>query len=511
MKRLRGALCALLTVALLLTAAPSAAAEESAAVSQAFVQGETLFVYTPVEEGLTAQLHYGELPIPASRGVQSVAEAGYPVAYYLMIDISTSMRSLAQKVRSFAAALTQTSAPGTRFAVLSFGESLAVVQEETQDADELLDALTNLGYDARMTDLPQGVIDGLDYLERAGREEGELIHAVLISDGVTDGTEDTPGLEAARQQAAASPGVLLHTLGLGTSRAESPEGLDALTSLGVGVHAEMSRSQWNGEEAAAEVAEYSDSLSVLTFPLGRTPAAPFEGSVFFLSDDGESEGELRGQVKLENVPVISQGETAGLPLPGEGEEADGAAEPEEGGMPGGETEPGNPDIPGALDGSQPSDGSQPEGEGAPAEESGGGGKLLAIGIGAAAVLLLVLLGVLLYRRRRTRKRPPAVRAEERGIYMRLEVVSGEYAGKWEEFSLVDELTIGSGRSCDLIWEDEDVEPLHARIFLRGGLIFLEDLGSDQGTLLGGMRLHEANRLRSGDEITVGSARFRMKF
>ena len=127
------------------------------------------------------------------------------------------------------------------------------------------------------------------------------------------------------------------------------------------------------------------------------------------------------------------------------------------------------------------------------------------------MLLLVLLGVLLYRRRRTRKRPPAVRAEERGIYMRLEVVSGEYAGKWEEFSLVDELTIGSGRSCDLIWEDEDVEPLHARIFLRGGLIFLEDLGSDQGTLLGGMRLHEANRLRSGDEITVGSARFRMKF
>ena len=95
--------------------------------------------------------------------------------------------------------------------------------------------------------------------------------------------------------------------------------------------------------------------------------------------------------------------------------------------------------------------------------------------------------------------------------MRLEVIAGSYEGKTQEFSLTGELIAGSDRDCDLVWSGEGVSPRHARIFLRDGLIFLEDLGSEEGTLLGGMRLHEANRLRSGDEITLGSARFRMKF
>ena len=51
----------------------------------------------------------------------------------------------------------------------------------------------------------------------------------------------------------------------------------------------------------------------------------------------------------------------------------------------------------------------------------------------------------------------------------------------------------------------------ARIFLSDCVVYIEDIGSSDGVYLGGMRLHNANRLRSGDEIAIGSARFRFKF
>ena len=98
-----------------------------------------------------------------------------------------------------------------------------------------------------------------------------------------------------------------------------------------------------------------------------------------------------------------------------------------------------------------------------------------------------------------------------GIYMRLETGAGKYAGKKTDFFLTDELTIGRSRKCDLVWKDRMTSPVHARVFLRDGLIFLEDLGSETGTFLGGMRIYQKNRLRSGDEISIGRSSFRLRF
>ena len=137
-------------------------------------------------------------------------------------------------------------------------------------------------------------------------------------------------------------------------------------------------------------------------------------------------------------------------------------------------------------------------------------------IAAAAVLAAACIAILVILMRRRRKSEPQPAPEQpasdsrSGIYMRLEMISGRHTGA-NELSLTEELTIGSAKTCSLIVEAPGVEPLHARIFVRGGLIYLEDLGSAGGTLLGGMRLQGPNRLRSGDEITVGGARFCLKF
>ncbi len=547
MKALRRALCAVVTLALLLAAALPVSAEGGLPVTEAFVQGESLYVYLPLEEELTAELNRGGVPLPAVRGVEAAPESGLPVSYYLLVDNSNSMRSMRGKVRSFASALVQASPAGTRFSVLTFSDSLRVAQEKTQVGSELLDCLDALSYDVWGTDLPDGVMAALDYLESGARETGELVNVVVLSDGVTEEAAESPGLAAAQERAGRASSVLVHTVGFATSREESAEGLSSLAAIGAGVHEELAWNVWDATAAAQSVADSTAALSVLTFDLGAAQSKPFGGDIFFLAADT---GELRYRAELEEVPVLAVGDpgeppaassgsvsseppAASLPpVESAGSEPPAAvvSSPEESGEQA--SAPGESAPEDAVP-SQPGEGSAQSGEAdggeAPAdgEEVSGSlpGWVLPVCIGGGVVLaaLIAVLAVLLIRRRRrpasascaasaTAPGPvPAPRGASGGIYMRLEVIAGSYEGKTQEFSLTGELIAGSDRDCDLVWSGEGVSPRHARIFLRDGLIFLEDLGSEEGTLLGGMRLHEANRLRSGDEITLGSARFRMKF
>jgi DNA-binding winged helix-turn-helix (wHTH) protein len=58
-----------------------------------------------------------------------------------------------------------------------------------------------------------------------------------------------------------------------------------------------------------------------------------------------------------------------------------------------------------------------------------------------------------------------------------------------------------------IWIDRDsVSRRHARIVLSGDTAILEDLGSKNGTSLSGRRIAAPERVSSGDEIKIGSAR-----
>jgi hypothetical protein len=54
-------------------------------------------------------------------------------------------------------------------------------------------------------------------------------------------------------------------------------------------------------------------------------------------------------------------------------------------------------------------------------------------------------------------------------------------------------------------DDATVSRHHARIVIHGGRAALEDLGSKNGTWLGGLRIASSERLADGDEIRVGPA------
>src|SRR5262249_7094893 len=67
-----------------------------------------------------------------------------------------------------------------------------------------------------------------------------------------------------------------------------------------------------------------------------------------------------------------------------------------------------------------------------------------------------------------------------------------------------EVTIGRAGGCNIaLAGDTFVSQVHARVFERGGDVYVEDLGSTNGTLLNGAPLTAVTRLQRGDRLQIG--------
>ena len=65
-------------------------------------------------------------------------------------------------------------------------------------------------------------------------------------------------------------------------------------------------------------------------------------------------------------------------------------------------------------------------------------------------------------------------------------------------------TIGRAPGCSVpLADDTYVSQLHARIYIRDGKPFVEDLGSTNGTFLNRDRLSKTMPLRRGDKLQIG--------
>jgi pSer/pThr/pTyr-binding forkhead associated (FHA) protein len=98
--------------------------------------------------------------------------------------------------------------------------------------------------------------------------------------------------------------------------------------------------------------------------------------------------------------------------------------------------------------------------------------------------------------------PPAESRRGRRTFTVAIVQPPERAQAWE---VAGELTIGRAGGCTIALPDDTfVSQIHARVFERDGEPWVEDLGSTNGTLLNGKPLSEAQRLRRGDRVQIGS-------
>ena len=64
------------------------------------------------------------------------------------------------------------------------------------------------------------------------------------------------------------------------------------------------------------------------------------------------------------------------------------------------------------------------------------------------------------------------------------------------------LEIGRDEDCTISIEDRQVSRHHARVFIRGGVVYLQDLGSKNGTFFEGEQVKDELRLSDGDTVQI---------
>jgi|SRR5215218_102838 len=105
-----------------------------------------------------------------------------------------------------------------------------------------------------------------------------------------------------------------------------------------------------------------------------------------------------------------------------------------------------------------------------------------------------------------RARPVAERSD--GGAPRLVVVAAMGHEPGTTFDLRDGAMFGRSDGADIRVDDPFASSSHARIDDRGGTMYLEDMGSTNGTYLNGRKVQSAERLDVGDTIRIGDSEYR---
>ena len=95
-----------------------------------------------------------------------------------------------------------------------------------------------------------------------------------------------------------------------------------------------------------------------------------------------------------------------------------------------------------------------------------------------------------------------------GVRPRLEVVAALGYEPGTVFELGDSATLGRSPTADVRIDDPYASSAHARIFPRGQFMYIEDMGSTNGTYLNGRQLRKPEQLRVADTVRIGDTEYR---
>ena len=88
--------------------------------------------------------------------------------------------------------------------------------------------------------------------------------------------------------------------------------------------------------------------------------------------------------------------------------------------------------------------------------------------------------------------------------LNLRVMSGDLRG--QAFPVVGEVVVGRATTCTIFVPDRRASREHARFFLQDEGLYVEDLGSHNGTWVNTERCERAS-LRPGDVVRIGVTQF----
>lgn len=99
---------------------------------------------------------------------------------------------------------------------------------------------------------------------------------------------------------------------------------------------------------------------------------------------------------------------------------------------------------------------------------------------------------------------PAPLGSDRAVSLKLKVIDPPQR-RGRIFELGEEVTVGRSPGCAVSLEDDTfTSSVHARVFRRQGELWLEDLGSTNGTWLNEERVEGSARIQRGDKVKIGS-------
>jgi FHA domain len=95
-----------------------------------------------------------------------------------------------------------------------------------------------------------------------------------------------------------------------------------------------------------------------------------------------------------------------------------------------------------------------------------------------------------------------------GVHPRLEVVAAMGHEPGTTFDVGSGATLGRSNGADINVDDPFASSAHARIFQRGDYMYVEDMGSTNGTYVNGRQIRTAERLKVADTIRIGDTEYR---
>ena len=104
-------------------------------------------------------------------------------------------------------------------------------------------------------------------------------------------------------------------------------------------------------------------------------------------------------------------------------------------------------------------------------------------------------------------RRPATRRSKGGDAL---VVLEPKEQKGQRHALDEEVTMGRAAGCTVTLDDTYASQLHARVFRRDGDVYVEDLGSTNGTYVNGKKVAAPLALKRGDRLKVGATLFEVQ-